>query len=67
MNSVQALIRRAERDVAVTTAVRKALESMRLIHQGRIQIEDTGLVIDLAEDIQRLGAVLMLMGYPGEV
>lgn len=67
MNRVQALIRRAERDVAVIEAVRRARDSMKLIHLGRLEIEDTSIVIDLAEDIQRLGAVLMLLGYPGKL
>lgn len=65
MNSVQALICRAERDVAVIEAVRRARESMKLLHLGRLEVEDTGILIDLTDDIQRLGAVLMLMGYPG--
>lgn len=67
MNRVQTLICWAERDAAVIEAVQRARESMKLIHLGRLEIEDTGIVIDLSEDIQRLGAVLMLMGYPGRL
>jgi hypothetical protein len=63
MNSVQALIRRAERDVAVIDAVRRARTAMKLIHYGEIKIGDSGLVIDLTDDIQRLTATLMLLGY----
>lgn len=67
MNSIQALICRAERDVAVIEAVRRARESMKLLHLRRLEIEDSGSVIDLTDDIQRLGAVLMLLGYPGRL
>jgi len=67
MNSVQALIRRAERDVAVIESVRRARESMKLIHLRLVEFEETRMDIDLEEDIQRLGAVLMLLGYPGRL
>lgn len=67
MNSVQALVKRAERDAAVIEAVRRARESMKLINLGQLEVEKTGIVIDLTEDIQRLGAVLMLLGYPGRL
>jgi hypothetical protein len=67
MNSVQALIRRTERDVAVIESVWHARESMKLIHQRLMEFEETRIEIDLAEDIQRLGAVLMLLGYPGRL
>lgn len=67
MNSAQALIRRAERDVAVIESVRRARESMKLIHLRLVEFEETRMDIDLAEDIQRLGAVLMLLGYPGRL
>lgn len=67
MDSVQALIRRTERDVAVIESVWHARESMKLIHQSLMKFEETRIEIDLAEDIQRLGAVLMLLGYPGRL
>ena len=67
MNSIQALIRRAERDVAVIESVRRARESMKLIHLRLMELEETRIDIDLGEDIQRLGAVLMLLGYPGRL
>lgn len=67
MNSVQALIRRAERDVAVIESVRRARESMKLIHLRLMEFEETRIDVDLAEDIQRLGAVLMLLGYSGRL
>jgi hypothetical protein len=67
MNSVQALIRRTERDVAVIESVWHARESMKLVHQRLMEFEETRIEIDLAEDIQRLGAVLMLLGYPGRL
>jgi hypothetical protein len=67
MNSVQALIRRTERDAAVIESVQRARESMKLIHLRLIEFQGTKIEIDLGEDIQRLGAVLMLLGYPGKL
>ena len=64
MHRVKAMLRRAERDAAVIDAVRHARDSMQLIHLGQIQVGD--YVIDLTDDIQRLTAVLMLLGHPGE-
>ncbi len=64
MNSVQAMVRRAERDLAVAEAVQRARQSMEALHRSRMVAENTKIVVDLAEDIQRLGAVLMLLGYP---
>jgi hypothetical protein len=62
MHRVQAMLRRAERDAAVIDAVRHARDSMQLIHLGQIRVGD--YVIDLTDDIQRLTAVLMLLGNP---
>jgi hypothetical protein len=63
MDRVRALIRQAERDAALIHTVRIARASMELIHLGEIQIGDSGLVIDLTDDIQRLTAALILLGY----
>lgn len=63
MDKVQALIRQAERDVVLTDAVARALATLRLIHLGFLQFEETGLVIDLSDDIQRLTGALVLLGY----
>lgn len=38
---------------------------MELIHLGEIKIGNSGLVIDLTDDIQRLTGLLMLLGYSG--
>jgi geranylgeranyl pyrophosphate synthase len=62
MHTIRAMLRRAERDAAVIDAVKHARDSMQLIHLGRIQVGD--YVIDLTDDIQRLTAVLMLLGNP---
>lgn len=66
MNSAQTFIRQVERDAAVIQTVRRARASMELIHLGEIKIGDTGLVIDLTDDIQRLTALLLLLGYPSK-
>jgi hypothetical protein len=61
MNSVQALVLRAQRDVALIDAVKRARTAMKLIHFGEIYVGD--YLIDLTDDIQRLTAALMLLGY----
>lgn len=63
MHRVKAILRRAEQDAAVIDAVRHARDSMQLINLGQIQVGD--YVIDLTDDIQRLTAVLMLLGHRG--
>lgn len=63
MDRVRALVRQAERDSALIDTIRRARASMELIHMGEIQIGDSGLVIDLTDDIERLTAALILLGY----
>jgi hypothetical protein len=62
MNKVQTLVRQVERDIALIDAVWKARSSMQLINLGEIPV-GRGLVIDLTEDIKRLTAALLLLGY----
>jgi hypothetical protein len=62
MNTIAALVREAERNVAIISAVQHTLSSIKLIHFGYIKIEGTDLIIDLRDDIQRLTAVLILLG-----
>lgn len=63
MDSVQTLIRRAERDVAVIEALMHVLRTMKLLHMARLEVTDTGVVIDLSSDIELLLGVLLLLGY----
>jgi hypothetical protein len=64
MNRVQALIRRAERDVVVIDAVERARAAMELINCGEVRAGD--YVIDLSDHIQRLTGALLLLGYAGK-
>lgn len=65
MHRVKALIRQAERDATLIDAVGHALRTLRLLHMARLEVEQTGLVIDLREDMQRLTGALTLLGYSG--
>lgn len=51
----------ADRDTLVLGALRRALSTMLLIQSGEIEVADTGCVIDLTADIQRLKVVLALL------
>ncbi len=64
MDRVRAVIRQAERDSLLADAVVRALATLRLIHLGRLEVEESGFIIDLRADIQRLAAALTLLGYP---
>jgi hypothetical protein len=64
VDRVRTLIRRAERDAAVIEAVRHALDTITLIHRGQLRVGD--YTIDLTDDIQRLTAALVVLGYPGK-
>lgn len=50
-----------DRDTLVVDALRRALYTMLLIQSGKIEVSDTGCVINLTADIRRLKAVLSLM------
>jgi hypothetical protein len=63
MDSIQTFIRRAERDVAVTEALRRVLRTIRLLHVAQLEVANTGIVIDLSSDIERLLGALLLLGY----
>lgn len=65
MDRIKAMIRQAERDSALADAVARALATLRLLHLGRLEVEESGFVIDLRADIQRLTGALTLLGYPG--
>jgi hypothetical protein len=59
MNTIQALVRTAERDVAIIDAIQQAvmtLSSLRI----------AGGWIDLKPDIERLTGALTLLGFPGD-
>ncbi len=47
MKKINRIIRKAERDAAVADAVARALATLRLLHMGRLQVEENGLVIEL--------------------
>jgi len=51
------------KDELVIEMLRSALATMLLIHAGRVEVAESGFVIDLREDIQRLRAALILMGH----
>lgn len=63
MDKVRALIQQAERDAALGEAVAHVLSTLRLLHMGRLEVEETSLIIDLRDDMQRLVAALTLLGY----
>lgn len=63
MDRVRELIRQAERDSVLADAVVRALATLRLLHLGRFEVEQSGLVIDLRADIKRLTGALILLGY----
>lgn len=58
MDSIAALIRRAERDAAVIPVVREARTTLELL-------QIAGVGIDLRPDIEKLTEVLILLAYPG--
>lgn len=59
MDRVKTLIRQAERDVAVISAVREALASIRLLNS-------LGAVADLHAEIELLSGALILLGHSEE-
>jgi hypothetical protein len=56
MDRVEALIRQAERDVSVISAVREALASIRLLNS-------LGAAADLCAEIELLTGALILLGH----
>ena len=58
MDSIAALIRRAERDAAVILVVREARTTLELL-------QIAGVGIDLRPDIEKLTEALILLAYPG--
>jgi hypothetical protein len=59
MDKVKTLIRQAERDAAVISAVREALASIRLLNA-------LGSVADLCAEIELLSGALILLGHSEE-
>lgn len=63
MYSVQAMLRRAERDAAVIDAVRPTLTTLRLL---QVEHAKSAIWIDVRKDIERLIEVLALLGGGSE-
>lgn len=53
-------MRNADTDLLILGAMRRALGTMLLIHAGKVEVFNTGYVIDLTADIQRLRTALAL-------
>lgn len=54
------------RDALMMATLRRALETMLLIHAVKLELKNSGYVIDLSWDIERLKSALLLLDTKAE-
>lgn len=49
------------RDALMLATLRRALETMLLVHAGKLEVDNSGYVVDLTSDIERLKSALLML------
>lgn len=50
------------RDALMLATLRRALATMLLVHAGKLEVDNSGYVVDLSADIERLRSALLMLG-----